>query len=85
MLVDFIETTLTSQACFSEQIKQAIRGDLDRLRNFRPPNELTDDSQISELPYVDDDLYDRLTEHLIAFCRHHPQLIPYPGNPEQYR
>jgi len=85
MLVDYIETTLTSQSCFSGETKGSIRHDLDRLRNFLPPNELTDDSQISELPYVDDDLYDRLTGHLIFYCRHHPQLIPRDAAPEQFR
>jgi len=85
MLVDFIETTLTSQACFSNETKESIRQDLDRLRNFLPPNALTDDSQIPQLPYVEDDLYDRLTDHLILFCRKHPELIAYSPNPQQYR
>ena len=40
-------------------------------------SELTDDYQIPQLPYVEDDLYDRLTDHLISFCRKHPELIPY--------
>lgn len=85
MLVDYIETTLTMQSCFSSETKESIRHDLDRLRNFLPPNELRDDSQIPALPYVDDDLYDRLTGHLVSFCRHHPQLIPHDADPEQYR
>ncbi|MEZ6126853.1 MAG: hypothetical protein R3C49_27365 [Planctomycetaceae bacterium] len=37
MLVDFIETTLLSQACFSDDAKESIRQDLDRIRNFLPP------------------------------------------------
>ena len=85
MLVDYIETILTSQSCFADDSKESIRNDLDRLRNFLPPGELTDDSQIPELPYVDDDLYDRLTDHLISFCRDHPQLIPYAADPKQDR
>ncbi len=76
MLVDFIEATLTSQSCFSEQTKKSIRQDLGRLRNFLPPNELKDDSQRTELPYIEDGLYNRLTEHLIVFCKHSPRLIP---------
>lgn len=85
MLVDFIEETLTSQSCFSSDSKSEIRRDIDRLRNFLPPSELKDDSQIPELPYVKDDLYDRLTDRLIEFCRDHPQLIPFTPDPRQYR
>lgn len=85
MLVDFIESTLTSQSCFTKEIKQTIRRDTNRLREFLPPNELTDDSQISELPYIDDDLYDRLSNRLVEFCRQHPKLIQYEPHPDQYR
>lgn len=85
MLADFIASTLTSQACFSEEAKASIRQDIHRLKNFLPPNELTDRSQIPELPYVEDDLYDRLTEHLICFCRQSPSLIQFTPNPDQYR
>ena len=85
MLVDLIETTLMSQGCFSDEAKESIRQDLDRIRNFLPPNELTDDSQIPLLPYVEDDLNDRLTDHLILFCRNHPVLIAYSPDSEQYR
>jgi hypothetical protein len=84
-LADFIETTLTSQPCFSTHVKESIRQDVDRLRNFLSPNELVDDSQIPDLPYIDDDLYDRLTDRLITFCRSNPTLIPFTPNPEQYR
>ena len=85
MHAQFIETTLTTQDCFSDQAKKSIREDIDRLINFLPVNELKDDSQINDLPYVEDDLYDRLTDHLIVFCRHAPQLIPYTADPKQYR
>lgn len=85
MLVDYVELSLTSQACFSDETKESIRHDLSRLRNFLAPNELTDDSQIPLLPYVEDDLYDRLTNQLISFCRTHPELIPHSPDSEQYR
>ena len=85
MFVDFLETTLIAQACFSNETKESIRQDLDRLRHFLTPNDLTDESQVQYLPYVDDDLYERLTDHLMSFCRNHPQLIPYAANPSQYR
>jgi hypothetical protein len=72
MLIDYIDKTLTSQACFSEVSRESIRDDLNRLR-------------IADLPYVEDDLYDRLTSHLITFCRSHPQLIRHVADPHQYR
>jgi hypothetical protein len=85
MLIDFIEEKLTSQPCFSNEALASVRNDLNRLRHFRPVAELTDDSQIAELPYIDDDLYDRLTGHLITYCRNHPQLVQHVANPDQYR
>src|SRR3954452_6477057 len=86
MLVDYIEDRLASQSCFSSESKASIREDLGRLRGFTPVNETTDASDlVAHGPYTDDDLYDRLTEHLIVYCRAHPQLIPHAADPKQYR
>jgi hypothetical protein len=86
MLVDYIEEKLASQPCFSAAAKAAIRDDLSRLRGFKPVNEMTDVSDlITNGPYTDDDLYDRLTEHLVVYCRNCPQLIPHVADPNQYR
>jgi hypothetical protein len=85
MLVDFIEEKLTSQPCFASGEKQSIRDDLKRLRQFTPVNEMADLSQLAQGPYTDDDLYDRLTAHLITFCYSHQQLIRHVADPNQYR
>lgn len=80
--VDFIEETLVPQPCFSGETKDAIRQDLDRLRYFLPVDDLKSRAQASELPYIENDLYDRLVSHLITFCRQTPQLIPLEKEPE---
>lgn len=86
MLIEYIEERLASQACFSEAAKASIRDDLRRLRVFTSPNEIEDVADLEDNgPYTDDDLYDRLTEHLILYCRNHPQLIPHIADPKQYR
>jgi hypothetical protein len=85
MFIDFLRQTLCSEESFSKASKNSVIADLDRLQNFLPPNELKDRSQAHQLPYVDDDLYDRLTEHLVAFCQQHPRVIPREKDPNQYR
>jgi hypothetical protein len=86
MLIDYIEEKLASQACFSATAKTSIRDGLSRLRGFTPANETTDVSDlVAHGPYTHDDLYDRLTEHLMKYCRNHPQLIPHVADPKQYR
>lgn len=86
MLADYIEEKLASQLCFDVAAQASIRDDLNRLRGFTPVNAIKDVSDLAANgPYVGDDLYDRLTERLIVYCRHHPQLIPHVANPEQYR
>ena len=85
MLIDFIQEKLGSQPCFSAAAKASIQNDLNRLRQFTPVNEITDKSQLENGPYTDDDLYDRLTKYLIAYCRNHPQLIQHVADSKQYR
>src|SRR5882724_3063320 len=78
MLIDYIEEKLASQPCFSVAAKASIRDDLGRLRGFTPVNEMEDVADlVANGPYTDDDLYDRLTERLILYCRNQPQLIPH--------
>ncbi|HCS40534.1 MAG TPA: hypothetical protein DIW44_13240 [Anaerolineaceae bacterium] len=83
--VAFLQATFENENNFSAEIKESINSDLFRLKNFLPVDKLEFDSQKSMLPYVDDDLYDRLDGHLIQFCRLHPQVIPRKHNPLQYR
>ena len=86
MLADYIEEKLASQPCFDAAAKASIRDDLSRLRGFKPVDDVEDFSDLAAHgPYVDDDLYDRLTERLIEYCRSHPKLVPHVADPDQYR
>jgi hypothetical protein len=71
-LLAYFEQTLLPGLATTDDVKQEIRLDVATLRDY-------------EHPYVNDDLYDRLTEHVIEFCRQHRQLIPKPKDPHQYR
>jgi len=85
MFVDFLENHLQCEPRFSPQVRASIASDLERLRNFVPVRELVDETDAGKLPYVDDDLYDRLASHVVRFCRLNPRQIPHRHNPEQYR
>lgn len=86
LLADFIEEKLVSQPCFDASAKASIRDDLTRLRGFKPVDDVVDVQDLAANgPYVDDDLYDRLTEHLIVYCRSHPYLVAHVADPKQYR
>jgi hypothetical protein len=86
LFVTFLRAKLTSQHYLSAEDRQAIHRDLDRLVNFVTPAELADDHAADhQLPYVDDDLYDRLTDHMAEFCRRWPDVIPLDEDPRQYR
>lgn len=79
-LVDFLREVFTSSgsvigATMSEEARLSAADDLHRLSNFLLPTELDSRVYIEELPYVKEDLYDRLTEHLIDYCRQSPELI----------
>lgn len=85
MFVEFLQNTLGNEESFSGETRASISSDLQRLKVFRSPDHMNSDAQASELPYVDDDLYDRLVENLVMFCRQYPQPIPRSYNPRQYR
>jgi len=85
MFIDFLGNTLGAEKSFSDEIRASIAADLQRLMEFIPPDMLVSKSQADSLPYVEDDLYDRLADHLVLFCLQHPQVIPYQHDPKQYR
>ncbi len=79
-LIAFLTEVFTSSgsviaATMSEEAKCSAAEDLYRLSHFLLPTELDSRVYIEELPYVKEDLYDRLTEHLIQYCRQSPELI----------
>lgn len=85
MLVDFLEHHLRGERRFRPEIRASIASDLERLRNFLPVRQLAHDSDAGKLPYVEDDLYDRLVAHVVWFCRLNPRLIPHRLDPSQPR
>ena len=72
MLADYLEKMLCGEPAFSNEVRGSIRKDMATIRNFMSP-------------FTEHDLYDRLTTHVVEFCRLHPLLIPKPPNPKLYR
>lgn len=62
-----------------------MKADLGRLRDFIPLDEFDEEGDSAKLPYVDGDLYDRLTQLAVAFARANPQPIPRQLNPRLHR
>lgn len=71
-IADWLEQTLCNEPTFSEEVRRQICDDVAVLQNFM-------------YPYTDQDLYDRLTNHVVAFCRLHPLPIPKPVDPKLSR
>jgi len=85
ILISFLEQHLLNSPVFSPADRAALQGDLGRLRDFLPVDELISDEDTGSLPYVGDDLYDRLTSCVVAFVRANPHPLPYPANPRLRR
>ncbi|MFB2638260.1 hypothetical protein ACE02P_09555 [Shewanella bicestrii] len=85
ILIAFLENHLLNHPGFSEAERKVIKSDLSRLKNFLPVEELDDEADSGSLPYVEDDLYDRLESFVVSFARTNPQTIPNPNNPSLHR
>ena len=72
MLAHYLESTLCGEPGLSDEAKKSVRNDIAVLCNFMAP-------------YTEQDLYDRLTAHVVEFCRLHPAPIPRPRNPDLHR
>lgn len=72
MLIEFLASTLTSEARLPDSVRDSVVTDLAVLRDY-------------ERPYLEDDLYDRLTEAVVEFCRVNPLPMKRAKNPDQYR
>lgn len=72
MFIDLLEETLGAETRISSDIHKSIKKDLKRLRDF-------------ESPYLEDDLYDRLTAAVVEYCKLNPALLQNPTNEQQYR
>lgn len=67
ILIAFLEDTLYTASAISEQMRRTLQVDLRLLRTFQPVTELEDESYGGSGPYLQDDLYDRLTESVVVF------------------
>ncbi|ACJ30261.1 Conserved hypothetical protein [Shewanella piezotolerans WP3] len=78
-LIAFLKEAFLGQSMLarwlSDTDKKQIAADLARLSCFILPTELDSRVYVEELPYINDDLYDRLTDYLVQFCRQHPAVI----------
>lgn len=69
---DFLEQTLAVTPPFTEGVRQEIRADILRLRDH-------------DHPYLEDDLYDRLSDRVVEFHRHLGKIVPHQPDPLQHR
>lgn len=83
--LDFLGMHLATEPEFPDERKRAVQADLERLRAFTGAGQETEAGFRAGLPYVDDDLYDRLADAVVAFARLHPVLIPHVHDPAQPR
>lgn len=85
ILIDYMRRTLNADASFTDAERHTINSDLDRLRDFTPVDEMDDVTDDAALPYVEDDLYDRLTGFIAKFARAHPVPLVRDFNPALHR
>ncbi len=84
LFVAYLEQHLAGEAGFSLAVRREIRTDLARLRvddSGQEGDALSEENS----PYVDDDLYDRISGHIVSYCRLHPALVPHVRDPRQDR
>jgi len=72
MFLEFLRTTLLAERRLPDWMLGSVKDDLETLADF-------------DQPYTDDDLYNRLTEAVVSFCRLNPTLISRPLDNRQYR
>lgn len=85
ILMDFLEQTLSAHAAFADSERRVFMADLQRLRHFVSVDEFDDESDRENPPYVEDDLYDRLTGFVVAFARAYPEPLERELNPRLHR
>ena len=70
--LDFLEDQLGKSRAITPTVRAEFLQDIARLRDY-------------DNPYMEDDLYDRLTEAVVAYCRAFPDVISRVHDPEQRR
>jgi hypothetical protein len=68
----FIRDILCNSGEFDDDIIVEIHSDIARIESY-------------EYPYLEDDLYDRLTDRIVEWSHSHPDPIPKMHNPDLWR
>lgn len=72
LFLGFLDTTLLAESRLPAQTRASIKSDLAALSNFDEPD-------------TQDDVYDRLREAVVAYCRLNPILQQKATDPRQFR
>lgn len=72
MFCKYIEDTLCKSGVFDKTSQNEIKNDVNRLRDYKNP-------------YMEEDLYDRLTDHVVEWYLQNKAPIPREPDPKQFR
>ena len=72
ILAKYIEATLINSGLFKRKENKQIKLDIERLLNY-------------DYPYIEDEIYDRLTNRVIDWYVANPDPIPHIKNPDLLR
>lgn len=72
ILSNYILDTLSASDVFAKEIKAQVAADIARIQDY-------------EHPETEVELYDRLTDCIVEWCRKNPEPIPKPNNPKLRR
>jgi hypothetical protein len=72
VLAQFILATLSDSGLFESNTLKQIEADIVQIRNYETPN-------------TEDDIYDRLTDHIVEWSRQQKEPIPHTKNPKLKR
>lgn len=72
ILLGYLRAVLLGPDLFDQATSQEIRDDLNRLSE-------------SDHPETSDAPFNRLTDHVIEWCRAHPEPVPHVHNPDLQR
>jgi hypothetical protein len=72
ILARFVHDTLIPSGLFDARKRKQIESDVERLLDYKHPD-------------TEDDVYDRLSERVVDWCRAHPEPVPHKRNPKLRR
>jgi hypothetical protein len=72
MFCSFIADTLCKSGVFDKETQKEIKSDINRIMDYQNP-------------YLEEDLYDRLTDHIVEWYLQNKAPIPREPDPKQFR